>query len=626
MHMTVQEQDTLQIRQQLGARARLRRRAIGLRQTDVASTIGIAAAKFRAIEQTLPEHQDVDAAWEAALEVPQGWLRDAAALSAPIERFKACGNNTARPAVLIMLDVFVWFARPKAGDRTRDISNLNFSELRAVSIMLHRYGAMGEHLASLQAAGDGYGVTRQYAMIIADQVTARIEEEGLPRHLFDHIRDLATPHLPATVDQLNEKLRPHLGPKLSIEGVERFAHDFLSCAIVRFDKTRGLQANTRLATGDSDDDASLVRAVREVSLAMIRSVGAAHVYFVAGASSEKVGRGVTPEEVIKCASMVAGFEWLLESDGWFWLGHANENRVKTCAMKVLHVADRNVDVEEIAGALARAFKTRYGQEVTRPYLIAAPTAVLTEVLSRLPGVETIQHKKFRMGERAGDALNDELLSESEAKVVEVMRAHGSVVTRSQLTSQLVDTGLVAAPSLDQVLYNSPVVKALDFGYWTVVGTTLTTRPELKPLPSPMSREGMAKAAVALPNEGEEGWLRFEVTVPTSAFRVTGAKWVLPVKLAAVLTSGAYTVNGFADPAVFKGPEMGGPRLHRFLLKVAPPGRTSPARLDLRVHPEKREMYFSILDIEESQLPYHRRPAGAPVPASRGSRNISAPAQ
>lgn len=623
--MTILEQDTLQIREQLGARAKSRRRAIGLRQTDVARAIGIAAAKFRAIEQILPEHQDVDAAWETALEVPQGWLRDAAALSAPIQRFTARDDNTERPAVLIMLDVFVWFARSKVGDRTRDISSLNFSELRAVTIMLHRYGAMGEHVASLQAAGDAYGVTRQYAMIIANQVTARIEEEGLPRHLFDHIRDLATPHLPATVDRLNEKLRPHLGPMLSIEGVERFAHDFLSCSIVRFDKTRGLQPNTRLATGDSDDDASIVRVVREVSLAMIRSVGAAHVYFVAGASSKKVGRGVTPDEVMKCARMIAGFEWLLEIDGWFWLGHTNENRVKTCAMKVLHVADRNVDVEEIAGALARAFKARYGQDVTRPYLIAAPTAVLTEVLTRLPGVETIQHKKFRMDERAGEALNDELLSESEAKVVEVMRAHGSVVTRSQLTSQLVDTGLVGAPSLDQVLSNSPVVKALDFGYWTLVGTTLTARPELKPLPSPMSRDGLAQGAVALPSEDEEGWLRFEVTVPTSAFRVTGAKWVLPVKLAAALTSGAYTVNGFADPAVFKGPEIGGPRLHRFLLKVAPPGRTSPARLDLRVHPEKREIHFSILDVEESNLPYHRRSTREPVLVSPGSRNTSVPA-
>ena len=592
----------------------------------MASAIGIPPSRFRAIEQRLPEHQDVDAAWEAALDVPPGWLRDAAALSASVGPFTACDDDTTRPAVLIMLDVFVWFVRPRAGDRTRDISSLNFSELRAVTIMLHRYGAMGEHLASLQAAGDAYGVTRQYAMIISDQVTARIEEEGLPRHLFDHIRDLATPHLPATVDQLNEKLRPHLGPMLSIEGVERFAHDFLSCTIVHFDKTRGLQANTRLATGGGGDDASLVRVVREVSLAMIRSVGAAHVYFVAGASSEKVGRGVTPGEVIKCASMIAGFEWLIEIDGWFWLGHANESRVKTCAMKVLHVADRNVDVEEIAGALARAFKVGNRPEVARPYLIAAPIAVLTEVLSRLPGVETIQFKKFRIGERVGDALNSELLSETEAKVVELMRAHGSVVTRSQLTSQLVDIGLVGAPSLHQVLSSSPVVKALDFGYWTLVGTTLTTRPELKPLPSPMSREGVAQGAVALPSDDGEGWLRFEVNVPVSAFRVRGAKWVLPVNLAAVLTTGAYTVNGFADPAFFTGPEIGTPRLQRFLRKVAPPGRTSPARLDLRVHPEKREMSFAILDVEESKLPYYRRPAGAPAPASRGSHDISAPAQ
>jgi hypothetical protein len=153
---------------------------------------------------------------------------------------------------------------------------------------------------------------------------------------------------------------------------------------------------TPMAIPDDAPDAAELRAVRQVAVSMVRISGAAQVHFVAGMCSTVLKRGVTPDEEERCCRVFSNFEWLILDDGWFWFGPATDNCAKTTALKVLSVATRNIDVEEIHDGMARTRLTRYDPDRPRPYLLDAPLPVLKELIARIPGIEKLQYNDFRL--------------------------------------------------------------------------------------------------------------------------------------------------------------------------------------------------------------------------------------
>jgi hypothetical protein len=93
--------------------------------------------------------------------------------------------------------------------------------------------------------------------------------------------------------------------------------------------------------------------------------------------------------------MFNGFAWLSEPEGWFWYGSANENRARTSAMKVLSVANRAVDIEELYGAMARS-RTMNGIDRAVPVSVSIPISILQAGLAQFSELSRWQSNDFHL--------------------------------------------------------------------------------------------------------------------------------------------------------------------------------------------------------------------------------------
>jgi hypothetical protein len=170
-----------------------------------------------------------------------------------------------------------------------------------------------------------------------------------------------------------------------------------------------------------------------------------------------------------------------------------------------------------------------------------------------------------------------------------------------LTGELVDTGAIALPSLSAVLQYSPIFKTIDLAFWTVVGGRLVEQPMHDAIGTRKIARALQKAnsyvhpaSVIPPADIDgEGWHKLHMKIPKTAF--IHNKWVIPRRLRVLLSSGAYDLVNHPDPVFYKGPEMGTPAFHRLIGKLGPSGRTTPMRVEFRIHPEKRRIAFFVLD-------------------------------
>lgn len=457
--------------------------------------------------------------------------------------------------------------------------------------MLQHYGAYGDDLISMRCIAEAHGVTKQCVSLIKIDVLHRIQTDPLPDHVLDHIRIAIKHHLPATVDELEAKIRQLLGPSLSLKAGERFAREVLGTSIVDL-----------AALMDPDTvDAEVQAALRELILTIVRSVGAAQVHFVAGLMSDRLGRWVTASEVAAYAKSLFGFEWLAEHDGWFWFGLETENIAVRSALKILHVSDRSVDIQEIVAGITRWNKKAHAVNPAGMFTVQPPLAVLNEIVTRLPLVESIQSTKYRiqLGKKS-DSHRDHL-SESEVKILEVIRKHNGLVSRYDLIQQLVKTGALTQATLSSTLQYSPIFKTMDFAYWTVVGRRLVERA----LSESTGDQQVARVLVDASSYVQpaniipsaeidgEGWHKLSMTIPKTAF--IHNKWIIPRRLRVLLSSGWYGVVNKCDQVFYKGPELGTPAFHRLIKKLGPPGRSTPMKVEFRIQPETRLIAFFVLD-------------------------------
>lgn len=458
----------------LGQRARRQRESMGLTRQDIASKSLVAPHTIHSWEKRLPKSTAFDAAWEKALNVPPGWLRSKHGSVVEVISTFSPSDEASASFSASMAELFTWFVEDNQVKRTLDHSRLSPNQKRDVEIMLQRYGVLGEEASTLQAIGDTYGITKERVRKITERVTENLKSEQVRLPMIDVIKDAASAIVPARISTLTTRLRDLLGRSLSIDGADRFAREILGEAIIKTEAATGIYASAgeKIALSLSFDDAA-IRTVRQISLAMIRSTGAAQAYFVAGAASQELGVGITPADVANYCSIWHSFDWLEEKDGWYWFGPSYDNRAVSCAMKVLSIANRNVDIEEIQAAMTRS-RVRYEADKARPFMINAPTVVLQKVLSNAPQIELMQYNDFRLRNIQIDReeYEDAYLSESEIACLEVIRNNGGVVTRKALYSELVEERGMVPMTFHMVLDSSPIMHRLDIGLWTLAGTKI----------------------------------------------------------------------------------------------------------------------------------------------------------
>lgn len=585
-------------RQFLAVRAKERRLALQLGRGEVADAIGMDAARLSISEICLTARVwvEVEAKWEEILQVPRGWLRDLAvetparALQQPIAAIEDGSGGSSVCVALEIRAVSCWLARKSIHRRNTQYSDLNEGEKRYADVFALRYGVAGEDASLLQAIGDRYSLTRerirQMVVKLVDRATDLKVETPAMHELAARIAAL----VPATTAELDEKLRPLLGESLSILSVERFAREILGRSVVTLtDSPADMGAKWAVVAVDPQShDPEVIRAVREAALRMIRSCGAAHVYFVAGAAGEALNRGINPTDVLRACQVVTGFEWLVKEDGWFWYGPARENRLLYVVKKILASAGRRVDIEDIHCAMARARRGYHDPGQRRPMMIDAPHSVLVEVLKRAPGIQIVQHDDFRL---STPVPLESVLSDVELAIHKLLSSRGGIAARFTINKELLEAGTVKHVALQLALDSSPIISRLDSGVFSLRGSALT--PEALVKASEEVGGGIhqqRKAAFRAADADGYYTFQFEFTDYIHRTRFLDA----PTVFAGLLSPGPYEVDGFDSPVIYAPLGSGGHRLNKLVRKLIDAGIKVGDQVVLNIHPDLRKLRFNRL--------------------------------
>lgn len=570
----------------LARRASERRVSLRLDRREVAERVGISIHVLKSWERMLPQKRknDAETRWEAVLGVAEGWLRLPEMETPPpskdvVVQIVSTHANTVAGEIRM---AGAWLCRANAAKRTTAYDDLAVSEQRLADMFALRYGVDGEANTTLQMIGDRFGLTRERIRQVVSKMSERTDRMKLLTPIIDRLGEMLKPHLPATVESLDATFRDVLGGALSIESVDRFCREILGRNVITMTARPADMALTWSPTVIDPDqhDAERIRAIRDAAMRMIRCCGAAQAFFVAGAASEAIGRGILPSDVERDCRMIPGFEWLIEKDGWFWYGESKENRLVAVATKILTAAGQRVDAEEILAGLVRSRRGNYEPDRQRSFLIEPPLQIVVEVLRRSTGFRNIQYDDFFL---ESPSPIEAVLSDAEVAVHRLMSNNGNLAARHTLNSQLVDRGLVKHMALQVSLDNSPIYRQLDRGVFALRGASLSAAA----LQAALDSVGGDVATVASPSERDgAGYYHLDCELTENMAR--NRYWSIPSKYARLLEDGDYELEGFVEPVVFSR-NFGNNRINRFVSKVLSLGFSAGDTFDLAINPETRRI-------------------------------------
>ena len=554
--------------QLVGQRARERRCALHLSKRNVASAIGISQKTLEGWENNGPPQLR-----DPSMKVPDTGAVDAITLHADL------------PFLTDEIQaVAAWLSRASVTARTTRFEDLQEQEKRRAEIFALRYGVGGPDLSTLQAVGDHFGLTRERVRQIVTVMSKRASgiRFALPR--LAELRELADSSMATSVAEFTESQRKLLGPLLCLADADRFAQEITGEQLVNISGRSLWQSGNGLhAMIGSEQNHELAVAVRDAARKMIRSCGAANIYYVTGLASASLNLAVSFQDVSKILSAVEGMEWLSDDNDWFWFGmDTANNRVLQIAKKVLSVANCRLDVEELQQAAARSRRQMY-EDRTVPPAVEAPKHVLREVLSRVPWLTTIQYDDFELNQTL--PMRD-VLSDSEFCIAEAILQRGGAISRHALNSQCVLSGQVSLPAMQLVLATSPIVRSLGFGVYGLRGVPFS--------------EGALSLAIAdlgyshrQPSTSDEnGWHEFEMQL--TPFRWKTGNVDFPTRVVKAVPRGEYVMRGLAEGVFTIGGVASAPsRVTGFMKLLRETGLGEDDVLRVRLHPDLQQAEVSL---------------------------------
>lgn len=578
-----------QKRQELAAHARERRMRLGINIATMAEHSQCTLSRAQYLNLVIPRaitRQELQG-WTGALGISPSQLLDPQTIpqvrrSGPLPECATVSEEIRK--------VGAWLVRDKLLRRTFDIEAMHAHERRLADMFSMRYGVLGEDMSTLQAIGDVFGVTRERVRQVVDKMLFRIGDLHVDTHVLAQLRGDVKSRVPMRMEELDQELRPQLGEQLSVVGADRFSRDVFGLPVTDVFAGIGARAKTLppVAVAPNEFDAQLTRAIRDAALKVIRSVGAAQIHLVTGMAGEELARGLSVQVVRKAIQIQAGFEWLNEKDGWFWLGPEHENRVLLAVRKMLSVADRKLDVEVIQGGLTRARLERYREDKARPVRIDLPQPLLVDMLRRVPWLERIQHNDFRLREPVTPAS---ALSEVELAIYQALKIHGSIASRYSLMKTLADAGSVKPNSANMIMDGTPIVQRITDGVYALRGVPFSPaayEQALQTVGGPMNRL-QAEKNIAIT---EDGRVIFEFTLTDG--RVGNGLVDLPRPVFSAGGAVDYHLNGSGKSIPVKGTKGSAGRVTRLARHLAAAGVETGQRIRLEFTPATRALSYALI--------------------------------
>lgn len=588
-------------RTQLGVRMMERRVGLGLSRNEISVKTGVSHSVITQMEKQIPRfiaHKEREAI-EDALFAPRGWLSSLEVEAPPVhsaENKMAIEAPSAKTCAEEILAVASWLTRERIYERTVDFNQLSEPEARNALVFACRYGYFGEDNVTLESVGARYGMTRERSRQIINKMLLRASEMTFTAPMLDQVIARIPELLPAKVSEIDITLRHLLGAPLSLMSLDRFGREVLQRPVASItSKPADMQTGwDPVVINPEEHSADILRHIRDNARRMIRSCGAAHVFFVAGATGHSSGQAVSPEEVIRGIKLVNGFDWLDEDQGWFWFGEEDKgNRVVTAVKKMISVAERPLDIDDIHAGACRARRQNYDESRTQHFMVEMPIHVMRDLLKKISWLRCTQSDDFRP---INQISQEEALSETERAIVRVTKEHNGAVSRKTLQSVLLDNEGFSAPTLNLTISNSPIVRRIDRGVWTIRGI---------PIPPDAFAEAAEKVGGENPNcklesdaPDEKGFFHYKTTATSYMLRTS--VWYLPKAVYSRMPLGEYCVEGSdMQCSVVHFPEHGSYKLNGFVSHLKKMGLKEETEILFSFNPQQKIIRISLIEQEAS---------------------------
>jgi hypothetical protein len=384
----------------------------------------------------------------------------------------------------------------------------------AVSVSDERKGAMfaryrgwdGKGGAVLQTVGDEFGLTRERVRQICVQVETQLATAQPRAPVLARCLALATLRAPSWSSEIQSALitaglaRGPVNIEILIDAAQLLSQPVALT-------TEVIDGRQRVRVSDDEGDQHLRETIMLVKRAGRRSVehwGAGRIEDVCAIVTHEADRVIDSRLVDDVLTRDPGFRWLDQTTGWFWNAEVPRNRLLNQIEKVLSVAD-SISIAELRTAVARNYRME-GQ--------APPRRVLAE-LCRQHGAYVVEDDIVR-AEPPLDPAN--ILAETELSFVQVLRAHGSVMSRDALEEACRRRGMNKA-TFYVYIKNSPVLTCPRRGVYGLAGS----------LSSPGQLEALAPRRTRSRTIIDSGWAG------------EGRVWVVHRVSRGMLNSGVFTV-------------------------------------------------------------------------------------
>ena len=254
-----------------------------------------------------------------------------------------------------------------------------------------------------------------------------------------------------------------------MSGALRYGTDVLKAELpvqlARFQRHSGVRTLLWKQGTDSDN---WLNAAQSVATGMVRGCGLAYLPRVTREVEKITGQCIGASGVSSALATIRNIEWLDDQQEWFWfVDETHKNRLVIAVRKIMAVARRPVDIEEIYGGIARMRGDRV--RFVGPY--PPPPWAVQALYSRLSLLKCRQSNHFLPAIEMSVGAE---LSASERMIYRHMERRGGLGSRRELKRMLVERGKCKYLTLQTTIATSPIIKQIDRGVFGLRGWPLST--------------------------------------------------------------------------------------------------------------------------------------------------------
>jgi hypothetical protein len=307
------------------------------------------------------------------------------------------------------------------------------------------------------------------------QICGRIEAELIRKPYvvpaLQRVLQAAEQLAPCSVEECNETLASLLGEGAGIESVLNFA-DYFDVAAEHVRVKVGAKNVSR--TGGNVDSIVLLSSDswKAHALRFVKDdcalLGCTSVQRVAGHIALELSAAPGKSAIEFELQRMPGFTWLSDGRAWFTVGdQGSTSCLADRVRKMMAAATKPIELSEIGAALitdtrwlSRIDRTGSRREASLPAL-----HVLQALMMNWAWLRQVQYTRFESAEQ----LPGDVLTEAEARVVELISERGGVACTHEIVSELERELGLALPTATNLLSASPIIKKVEYSTYAIRG-------------------------------------------------------------------------------------------------------------------------------------------------------------